>query len=294
MRSVRVWHDLAGLILLSAVCGAAPGGVEYLYDGNDYPENEGWTRYTYDPNSQLDRGVRDGIFTLDTLASGLIYDYYVVTDPALTPGTGQTLLASWRMRVTDGATGWYWSDTMVVIENEAEEHASFYIGTDFISELGDINIPPHLLPIEPQVWHTYLFVSDDLLSYRFYVDGVFAFESWLHGGSWSEGPAVAWGDAGQGAVSSRSEWDYVQVQVVPESSVLTSIAVLFAVTGFRSRGDNRMKTHSVLLGSLVCVLACSPVTLAVDRYYRKPGTVTYLWPSEIAEETRDSHLFVAF
>jgi hypothetical protein len=239
MRRVRDWPVWACFLLLAGTSGSAVGDFAQFYDGNDYPENEGWMRYTYDPNGELRRGVRDGVLTLDSLASGQIYDYYVVTDAALTPSPGQTLLASWRMRVTDGASGGHWSDTMVVIENETNEYACFYIGVDFLSELGDLHTPPHLLPIEPQVWHTYDFVSSDLESYRLYVDGEFVFESWLHGNSWTDGPLVAWGDGGQGAVSSRSEWDYLQVQVVPETSTLTSIVLLLAAAGLRRRGNKR-------------------------------------------------------
>jgi hypothetical protein len=221
------------LIALAVVCSlvsAAGADPFYLrYDPDEtFPEQEGWSRNMYGPSSMIQRTIEDGVFRLDTRASASISDIYYVNDTALVPSEGETLRVEWRMRTVESDLSWYRSDVMLAIRNTTiNQHAQLFIAPGFVSEegTGTASDPEHLYQIAPSVYHDYIFTTADMGTYELYVDGVLAFNGTFTPYSWFPGPAVVWGDTFIG-LASLSEWDFVEVAVVPEPTALTMIVVL--------------------------------------------------------------------
>jgi hypothetical protein len=79
-------------------------------------------------------------------------------------------------------------------------------------------------------WHDYRLESEDMRTYRFYIDGEFA-----HQGSFFEAftqSSVSWGDLVRGAAS-KHRWDYIRFGAVPEPNVL--LALTIATVALRRR-----------------------------------------------------------
>ena len=232
-------YGLLALGLLVCVVGAgraAPFHLRYDADGT-FPEEEGWHREFSDPTGELQRSALDGTFHLNTLASPGIYDFYMLSDPRLQPGPDEWLEVNWRMLTRSADAPNTISDVEVAIINGDQEYAQFFLGPDFVSGPGFPGIDPHYVyPLDAEVWHEYSFVSADLQSFELYVDGELAIASSFVGISWTPGPTVAFGDTGIGLVSD-SLWDFVEVQVVPEPSTVSLLAVLVWLIRGKKRGE---------------------------------------------------------
>jgi len=221
--------------LLGGIAGTAAADPFYLrYDADEtFPEQEGWTRVTYGPAELIQRGVDDGIFWLDTRASELISDTYRVADPTIEPGIDEVLSVTWRMRTLETDTTHYTSDVTLNVGNDWG-FAKFYLAPGYVSAHGaGVGPPEHVYLLEVGLMHTYHFVTADLTSYQLYVDGQLAFEdvfTWNYPGS---GPHVSFGDSALGDTS-LSEWDYVEVAVVPEPGTVWFLAI-YGTSRFRRR-----------------------------------------------------------
>ena len=223
--------NLRLLCICSAVLGSlipSAGAEPYwiAYEGNDLPENEGWTRNWGDWGGQYNgdgaiRTVEDGILTTDSLFDAGVYDYAFVDRPGqVDPDPGETFVMEWRVLVeeTSGEPAW---DTVISVTSNYAWNLGFGMYPDaIISSYEDVTIP-----IEPGVFHEYRAVSVDMLAYELYIDGTLA----LTGSFWDglgEG-SFGWGDSGQG-VASRVQWDYCRVGVIPEPSSILLILMLCA------------------------------------------------------------------
>src|SRR5262245_25903419 len=86
--------SVVAFVFLEAVAAeATPYWV--AYEGDDFPESAGWTRYWYEPMPSS-RSVSEGVLTLDSSASQWTYDFYRI-QRMLNPGPGEVFLASWRL-----------------------------------------------------------------------------------------------------------------------------------------------------------------------------------------------------
>jgi len=201
----------------------APASQFYLrYDADEtFPEQDGWSRRTTGPAGEIKRGIEDGVFWLDTRASALISDSYLVFDPALEVAPGESLHVTWRMRTLETDTFGYISDVVVGVTNAAREYVTFFLAPEFVSEQGEAppGEPEHYYPIQGGVFHWYQFATSDMQAYELYVDGQLAIEGSFSGNSWTPGPYVRFGDGIVGRTS-LSEWDFVEVAVIPEPSGL--------------------------------------------------------------------------
>ena len=199
--------------------GSLPASAEefYLrYDGNDFPENEGWERWFSDPGGQIKREIDNGVFRLDTRASTAIYDAYVMQSEALDLLPGEELRMSWRMETIETQTPYWLSDVLVGLTNADAAYAEFSIAPGFIRE-GDLpgGDPAHLYLFDAGVPHTFSFVTADMQEYDLFVDDEFAFHGGFHDNA-AVGPLHAWFGDGAIGLSSLSEWDWVEIAVVPE------------------------------------------------------------------------------
>ncbi|MBU0618096.1 MAG: hypothetical protein KKI02_10300, partial [Planctomycetes bacterium] len=91
------------LFTVAAALGllVAPAGAEQYwitYEGDDFPENEGWERRTREGGAV--RWLEDGALVLDSTGSLWITDSYRHED-IRRPESGELFVAEWRMRVDE-------------------------------------------------------------------------------------------------------------------------------------------------------------------------------------------------
>jgi hypothetical protein len=210
---------LSAALLLAGAVSARADPFYLRYDADEvYPEDAGWERHTTDPYGLLVRGLDSGIFTIDSRASPYISDFYRRDLGDFGPGPGETVTVTWRMRVPWADASDYEADPKVLISNGASEYVEFFVGTDFVAVDEDGLLgPEHLYEFDPCQWRTFSFVSADLEHYELYVDGALAFTGALSL-DYIGGPnRVTFGDTFIG-FASLSEWDYLEVAVVPEAA----------------------------------------------------------------------------
>ena len=206
----------AALGMLVAQAGAAPYWISW--EGNDFPENEGWERIVNGPQP-AERTLADGIMTMDGLADRQIDDYYRM-ERLIDPGPGEEFVMQWRIRV-DEIIGHPLAlyDPGVAVWSDDDWEVSLLFGTDFVYSFHE-NI---LISVDPDVYHTWEFRSSDMRTYDLMVAGAL-----IHTGFfWEptfERSKVTWGDKARGAAS-LADWDYFRFGVVPEPSSALLIAV---------------------------------------------------------------------
>ena len=197
---------MAGMLALVVLMCPVARGEQYwvAYEGNDFPENEGWGRVTNQGGAQ--RTIEDGVLVLDGLADVRINDLYGLGRQPFDPGPGELFHAEWRLGV-DQVIGV--RDPAFAVFSEESWAVGLTWSQTFIRsgfELVDI-------PFQTSGMHTYVLTSSDMRSYEFFADGVL-----LHQGEFVQdlgAPHVRWGDSVEGAAS-LSRWDYVRFGVVPE------------------------------------------------------------------------------
>lgn len=201
------------------------------WEGNDYPENDGWERRVNGSGGPAIRTLNDGIMTMDGRADLQIDDYYRMERP-LNPEAGEEFIMQWRLRVNevDGhPLGLY--DPGVQLYSDDDWAVSLLFGTDFIRSFHE----DLTFPMEGGVFHTFEFRSLDMRSYRLFVD-----DSLIHVGSlWEpdfDRSRVHWGDLARGSAS-LVDWDYFRFGVVPEPG--TGISLLALLFGTRALQGTR-------------------------------------------------------
>jgi len=204
----RVLNIMLAMLLGAVTARASPWWVSW--NGDAYPETEGWTRWSSDPPAE--RWLEDGKLFIDSRAVPGAYEEYGQERPAqMTLAPGETFLMSFRVKVDDvigtGHTDpgvWVWSDDQWAV--------GFDLGVDII--WSDYE-PTKWASFTPGVFHDFLAASPDMRSYTLSIDGIPALE-----GSFCEslfyGPGAGWGDVMSGR--SLSEWASVECGVVPEPS----------------------------------------------------------------------------
>jgi len=221
---LSVWAALGGL---ASTAGAAP--YWHTYEGNDLPENEGWTRYwgNQDGEYQGDGAIRtldDGVLTMDSLYDPWVWDWAYIERPGqMDPDPGETLVMEWRLLVEEvlGRV-----DPGVSLASDERWLAGFAYNEDYIWSIYEEDVT---IPITSGVFHDYHFTSSDMRTYELYIDGTLAREGVFSPlASQSE---VIWGDLGK-PLASRAQWDYFRVGVVPEP---TSLVMVLAVVLWRHR-----------------------------------------------------------
>jgi hypothetical protein len=224
---VRLGVLQAGILLASPV-QAIP--YWFAWEGNDFPENQGWTRTVY--NNPDMRTLADGMMTLDGLNTGGGWDAYERhLGGALDPDPGEVFIMRWRMRVEAIQGGSY--DPVVGVFSDDAWNVEFHYAMNRIHSPGE-GPGGVVIPFEPGVFHTYQFTSLDMRTYELRIDGQVVrngFFQRLIATSW-----IVWGDGG-GLERSRSSWDYFRIGVaVPETGSFGVMALLgVAATGVRRR-----------------------------------------------------------
>ncbi len=213
-------------ISLLAAGGIASAEQYWLtYEGNDFPENEGWERRWGNRQGSHQGGairtIEDGVLTLDTLYDEGAYDFAKLVSPGLfTPGPGETFVVEWRGMVDETLGDHY--DAAVGLRSDDAWSVGFGIFTDHVVRKLDAGVS---IPITPGVFHDYRLLSTDMRTYALFIDDELA-----HEGSFTQGnmaSSIGWGNVVSGA-SSRSHWDYVRFGIVPEPCSISMFLVLSA------------------------------------------------------------------
>ena len=187
------------------------------YEGDDFPENEGWVRSTV--GTPPERWLEDGSLFIDSRAHLLASDNYTVYfDGGLDPEPGEMFVMRWRLNVHEVAP---WEDPGVYVVSDDLWTVLFVFGDGYVSSTHEYNVTADF---EPGVFHEFELRSDDMRSYELHIDGNLALEGAFFEGFFSS--CAGWGDVVRGGVS-LAEWDYLRFGVVPEPAawLMTIIAL---------------------------------------------------------------------
>ena len=203
---------LTGLTLvLAASATAEPYWISY--DGNDFPENEGWERTFCDQDGIVGQGgairsLEDGALVLDSRESTMIVDFYEMQQP-IDPGPGEMFVMEWRLRVDDVSAR---EDPGIAIFSDDSYGLAFELSTSYIASVFESDVT---ISFEEGVFHSFAIHSADMRSYELTIDETLAYSGVFTDVFMSS--RMNWGDGVQGAAS-LATWDYVRFGVIPEPS----------------------------------------------------------------------------
>jgi len=222
------------MFLLTLSCAALLAGAAradsywITYEGNDYPENEGWTRHTGAGGAQ--RSIEQGALVLDGRDDIMIYDAYTMSRQ-IDPAPGELFIMRARLKVDEMASE-PWDPGFGVASDESWS-ALFVFSETRIFNVDDLGMSASF---EPGVFHTFELRSWDMRSFELCIDGNLSLTGpFTHIISAS---SVSWGDMVEGEAS-LSRWDSFEFGVVPEPGGVTGMVVLSMVVF----GVSRMYTH---------------------------------------------------
>jgi len=217
--TTRSQISLALVCTLCALPASATAEPYWIaYEGNDFPENEGWTRVYGDghwpPQDEPDRWIENGELVIDTLRDDQLWEYYerLLLDPA----DGEVFVAEWRFR---SELLYGTRDNGVVI---ARQGVPGFAGFQVTANGVLVRVDDVTLPVDPSVYHEYQFQSADMVAYDLFIDGEHAYAGMFETDTFLQG-FIAFGAGTQGA-SSVSHWDHFRFGVVPEPA--TGILIL--------------------------------------------------------------------
>lgn len=223
---------VAALGVLVSAAGAEPYWI--AYEGDDFPENEGWERVFSDPNGVVGQGgairtLENGALVLDSRESVMIVDFCNWSQP-INPEPGERFVMRWRVCPDEVSSDVPW-DSVAGVFSDAYTAAAFQIGEDRIRSTFE---PGKEAAFLPHVFHTFEFISLDMISYELYIDGTMQVSGMFEPAF--EASRVGWGDGIQGA-SSLTTWDRFEFGVIPESRPGIAILVIAAAArrSFRNR-----------------------------------------------------------
>lgn len=225
MKHMTHWLIVMGIVggATAAMARAAPYWV--AWEGDDFPENEGWRRVG--TGSVPTRTLSNGVMTFDSLSMDQSDDIYQMNG-APDPEPGEEFVVQWRLRVNqiDWDSPLFPFDPGWSVKSAEGWKAVFVIGFDeFDSFLEDTNVA-----FAPGLFHDWEFRSADMRTFTINLDGTEVasgnFVSTL------PGARIEWGDAVHGPTSSF-DWDYFRFGVVPEPT--TSLSMMTVVVMGRLR-----------------------------------------------------------
>lgn len=210
-------------LMVSALLATVARADQYwiTYEGNDFPENEGWQRVS---NGQPERWLEDGCLVIDSRGSVSWVEFYQLDMGGnLDPGPGEVFVMQWGTLI-DEVVGY--RDPGVSVFADTRWAVAFTFDEDTVMSVFEEDVSADF---EPGVFHEFELRSADMLSYELRIDG----EPAITGAFWLslDASRVGWGDVVQGGAS-LVEWDYLRFGVVPEPSagLLLGLAGLAGLT----------------------------------------------------------------
>ena len=214
---MRLISLAASVLLATAPVWAEPYWISY--EGNDFPENEGWAHIWSYPLAE--RWIEDDAFVIDSRASGATNDWYEWYPEWVNPEPGELFIAQWRLKVDELTIGW--RDPCVAVFGDDSWGVAFDFNEDTIESVYEDDVSAQF---EPHVFHDYELRTADMRTYRLYIDDALA----IQGEFWDSlsSSRVLWGDTVSGGAS-LSRWDHFRFGVVPEPATGPAFALaLFA------------------------------------------------------------------
>jgi hypothetical protein len=189
------------------------------WEGDDFPENQGWERLHGPDGAQATRTLTNGAMTIDGLQTPPVYDGSRISGNGnFDPDPSKVFVMRWRMRV-EQIEGFHPWDPVVAVVSDTLRAADFIHSYDRIRSAYE----GATVAFAPGVYHTYDFRSPDTITYVLTIDGAPALQGVF---TQTAGvPFVAWGDRSSG-VGSRTTWDYFRFGVVPEGSAGAGLLLL--------------------------------------------------------------------
>jgi hypothetical protein len=187
------------------------------YEGNDFPENEGWSRYSSEPPAQ--RWLAGGSLFIDSRANVDITESYgMIRKQGFDPGPGETFIMRWRLKVHESHL---WDAGVAFRSDEV------YAVTFLFDEGSVISAYEPIAPaqFQPGVFHEFELRSVDMRAYELRIDGALAMEGRFFESGFF--PSIGFGDIVRGGAS-LAEWDYLRFGVVPEPSAWLMALVALA------------------------------------------------------------------
>lgn len=211
-------------IALALATGVASADQYWVaYEGNDFPENEGWVRYASDPPAE--RWLEDGSLFIDSRADlGITENYGIYEEEGLDPGPGETFIMRWRLSVHE-VTPYY--DPGVCVSSDDLHSVLFLFDEGYVFSFYEQGVYAYF---EPGVFHEFELCSADMRSYQLSIDGNLAFEGVFFESFF--GPGVWFGDFT--GSTSLAAWDYFRFGVIPEPAAW--LMGVIALVVFRRRG----------------------------------------------------------
>jgi len=193
------------------------------YEGDDFPENQGWLRRFGNEDGAgeggAERWIEDGVFVLDSLRHYAIYDYYEFAR-SIDPDPGEVFVAEWRVAVDESIPDY--DATVFIARDDPPGFVLLMLGEDDVYAWTE----GARIPLGSPGFHSYHLTSEDMESYQLFIDGTFAYEGMFDGQSFSTSLLI-FGDGVQGA-RSLTRWDYMRFGVAAEPSaiLLAGVGVL--------------------------------------------------------------------
>ena len=210
------------LVLMLCVTTGRAEPYWVAYEGNDFPENEGWMRLWYDGFAE--RSIEESVLVIDSLHDIAVADFYRLNmNGSLDPEPGEVFVLQWRLQV-DQVIGL--DDPGISVFSDER----WTVGFNFSETTVYSGFEPGVsAAFEPGIFHEFELRSHNMQDYELFIDDELA----IVGSFWLSLSAsrVGWGDTVQGAAS-LSRWDYVRFGVVPEPpSVILLLCVAIVCCG---------------------------------------------------------------
>lgn len=208
--------------LITASARADPYWISY--EGNDFPENEGWTRTIGAGGAE--RYIEDGTLVLDGRQDIMIADSYSM-QRLLDPEPGELFIMRWRLNVDELTEGH--SDAIAAVFSDESWAVAFRLSESRIFNSFDLSMSA---PFEQGAFHLFELRSWDMRTFELSIDDAVALSGdFVHVITASK---VAWGDGVQGAAS-LSRWDCFEFGVVPEPTPGVVLGVAGTLVFIRRR-----------------------------------------------------------
>ena len=219
--------------MVALAFGVAPASAdEYwiAYEGDDFPENEGWTRTISAGGAE--RWIEDGALVLDGREDIMIGDSYSMLR-TIDPDPGELFIMRLRLKIDELTSGH--SDAAFAVSSDESWRVGFRLSETHIFNADDLAMSASF---EPGVFHTFEVRSWDMRTFELRIDDSLALTGpFTHIITASK---VSWGDQIVGAAS-LSRWDYFEFGVVPEPGSAVALVLLSMIMFGSERLDLRTR-----------------------------------------------------
>jgi hypothetical protein len=234
LREKGMGRKLACILLAGCLGGMGIASQYWVaYEGNDFPENQGWERAISSQYGGAQRSIETDAFgnnylVIDSLASQMIYDFAEMDRPINPTQPGERFICEWRLLM---AEQYGYREGAVGIAPDQYGILGFgYTRNEIVSETEGWS-----LPIAPGMFHTYRLESYDMINYELWIDDVCA-----RSGTWYLNSLnrsfINFGDGTQGGQTrSVEKWDYFRFGVVPEPGCAMLLIMACVCGGRRHR-----------------------------------------------------------